>query len=96
MLAHAHERDVVNAHVCDDVQVAEMALNRLMGLGVGLAVAGAVVKSTLYNGMLSEQWKGYRLAYSRQSCIQPCNSRVPLPINGAVRRQTRQQRCCVQ
>ena len=27
------------------------ALNRLMGLGVGLAVAGAVVKSTLYNGM---------------------------------------------
>ena len=27
-----------------------MALNRLMGLGVGLAVTGAVVKSTLYNG----------------------------------------------
>ncbi|CAI8026628.1 Prohibitin [Geodia barretti] len=28
-----------------------MALNRLMGLGVGLAVAGAVVKSTLYNDL---------------------------------------------
>lgn len=28
------------------------ALNRLMGLGVGIAVAGAVVKSTLYNGKL--------------------------------------------
>ena len=25
-------------------------LNRLIGLGAGLAVAGAVVKSTLYNG----------------------------------------------
>ena len=61
-----------------------MALNRLIGLGVGLAVAGAVVKSTLYNGMLSEQWKGYRLAYGRQSCIQAgrvaYNSRVPLPM----------------
>ena len=29
---------------------AVMALNRLVGLGVGLAVTGAVVKSTLYNG----------------------------------------------
>ena len=27
-----------------------MALNRLISLGVGVAVAGAVVKSTLYNG----------------------------------------------
>ena len=26
------------------------ALNRLISLGVGVAVAGAVVKSTLYNG----------------------------------------------
>ena len=94
MLAHAHERDVVNAHVCDDVQVAEMALNRLMGLGVGLAVAGAVVKSTLYNGMLSEQWKGYRLAYSRQRCIQA--GRVVYNhttlVYHAVGWQTRQQR----
>ena len=30
-----------------------LKLNRLMGLGVGLAVTGAIVKSTLYNCMLS-------------------------------------------
>ena len=34
--------------------MASTALNRLMGLGVGIAVAGAAVKSTLYNGMSVE------------------------------------------
>ena len=51
VLAHAHERDVENAHV-----------RRVV------ANCCAIVKST---GMLSEQWKGYRLACNRKSCIQP-------------------------
>ena len=37
------------------------ALNRLMGLGVGIAVAGAVVKSTLYNGKLPRCYKSHHL-----------------------------------
>ena len=32
--------------------MATALLNRLAGIGIGLAVTGAVVNSTLYNGMI--------------------------------------------